>query len=162
MRQYIFEPCGMLSTRTTSLRAIVPGRAGGYPENSDKHIENAPNFPAVRPSGAFLSNIDDLLKWEMALQNGKPFTTQLWDSIWAGGFKTGLTIDDEPIYYNFGWMINKFGNGRLIHHGGSLPGFKSVYFRLPDHTAIILLANADQADMYAIAFGIVERLPRHE
>jgi hypothetical protein len=116
----------------------------------------------VRPSGAFLSNINDLLKWEMALQNGKPFTTQLWDSIWAGGFKTGLTIDDEPIYYNFGWMINKFGNGRLIHHGGSLPGFKSVYFRLPDNTAIIVVANADQADMYAIAFGIVERLPRHE
>jgi CubicO group peptidase (beta-lactamase class C family) len=161
MKQYVFDPCGLIHTRTTSLQAIVPNRAAGYLEGADKRIANAPNYPAVRPSGAFLSTVQDLLKWEMAMQAGKPLTAQQRNLLSKEAFKTPLTMDGAPIYYSFGWMTNTFGGAQLVHHGGSLPGFKSVYFRLPDdHSAIIVLANADQADMYAIAFGILDRLPR--
>jgi hypothetical protein len=44
-------------------------------------------------------------------------------------------------------------------HGGSLPGFKSVYFRyIQDKTAIIILTNSDNTDAYGIAFGVADLL----
>src|SRR5437868_10386400 len=74
MKRNIFDECGLNSTRTTSLEAIIPNRAAGYVRNANDSILNAPNYIALRPSGAFLSNINDLLKWEMDMQNNKLLT----------------------------------------------------------------------------------------
>ena len=161
LKKYFFVECGMNHTLTTSLEAIVPNRAAGYIESTDKQIRNAPDYLAVRPSGAFLSNINDLLQWEMAMQAGKLLQPLQWNQLWENGFQTQMTMDSEPIYYGFGWMANKIGGKQLIHHAGSLPGFKSVYFRYKNEKrAIIILANSDQADLYAIAFGISELLEK--
>lgn len=159
LKKNVFDPSGLHATTTTSTEAIIPERASGYIEDSVKQIMNSPNYVAVRPSGAFLSNINDLLAWETVMQHGKLFSQQQWNELWDDGFKTSFTMDNEPIYYGFGWMMNKVGDRHLVHHGGSLPGFKSVYFRyLEEHTAIIVLTNSDQTDAYAIAFGIADLL----
>lgn len=160
MKTNVIDAAGMHATVPTSVESIVENRASGYIEDSmSAQIKNAPNYTAVRPSGAYLSNITDLIKWESVLQEGKLFNDRQSNDYFAGGFNTTMTMDNEPIYYRYGWMINKVGNRHLAHHGGSLPGFKSVYFRfLEDKTAIIVLANSDQADAYAIAFGVAELL----
>jgi CubicO group peptidase (beta-lactamase class C family) len=161
MTQHVFNPAGLKATRTTSVESIVRGRASGYLEDSVQHLQNAPNYIAVRPSGAFLSNIDDLLTWELAMQHGKLFSQSLWNKLWCDGFKTSLSMDNQPIYYGLGWMVNPVGDDTLVHHGGSLPGFKSVYFRYPKkQTAIIVLTNSDQTDAYALAFGIADLLKK--
>ncbi|SDG21573.1 serine hydrolase domain-containing protein [Chitinophaga filiformis] len=159
MKKCIFDECGMGSTRTTSLEAIVPNRAAGYIKDANDSILNAPNYIALRPSGAFLSNINDLLKWEMEMQNGKLLTQKNWNLMWGDTIKTPLTMDNEVMYYGYGWMTNKLNGKQFVHHAGSLPGFKSVYFRyIEDKTAIIMLTNADNADVYAIAFGVADLL----
>jgi CubicO group peptidase (beta-lactamase class C family) len=159
MKNNVFDPAGLKATRVTSLEAIVDNRASGYIEDSAQQIKNAPNYIAVRPSGAFLSNITDLLAWEKVMQESRIFDNHQSDTNLTGGFKTSLTMDGEPIYYRYGWMINRVGSHLLAHHGGSLPGFKSVYFRYPEEkTAIIILTNSDQTDAYAIAFGVAELL----
>jgi CubicO group peptidase (beta-lactamase class C family) len=153
--KHIFNECDLSDTRTTSLEAIVPNRAAGYIKNANDSILNAPNYIALRPSGAFLSNINDLLKWEMVMQNNKLLTKQNWTRMWSDTTKTPLTMDNEVMYYGYGWMTNKVNGKRFVHHGGSLPGFKSVYFRyIQDKTAIIILTNSDNADAYGIAFGV--------
>lgn len=155
MKEYIFNECDLSSTRTTSLGAIIPNRAAGYMKNADDSILNAPNYIALRPSGAFLSNINDLLKWEMVMQNNKLLTQKNWNQMWGETIKTPLTMDNEVMYYGYGWMTNKINGKQFVHHGGSLPGFKSVYFRyISDKTAIIILTNSDHADAYRIAFGV--------
>jgi CubicO group peptidase (beta-lactamase class C family) len=147
------------NTRTTSLEAIIPNRAAGYIKNATDSILNAPNYVALRPSGAFLSNINDLVKWEMDMQNNKLLTQKNWNRMWDDTIKTPLTMDDEAIYYGYGWMTNKVNGKQFVHHGGSLPGFKSVYFRyIQDKTAIIILTNSDNADAYGIAFGVSDLL----
>lgn len=159
MKEHIFDECGLSNTRTTSLAAIVPDRAAGYLKNEDNSVINAPNYIALRPSGAFLSNIEDLLKWEMDMQHNKLLTQRNWDQMWGDTVRTPLTMDNEVIYYGYGWMTNKVNGKQLVHHGGSLPGFKSVYFRfIQAHTAVIILTNADNADAYGIAFGITDLL----
>lgn len=159
MRKYIFDACGLSNTRTTSLTAIVFNRAAGYLKDTGNSTINAPNYVALRPSGAFLSNIDDLLKWEIVMQHNELLTQKSWNKIWNDTVKTPLTMDNESIYYGYGWMTNKVNGKQFMHHGGSLPGFKSVYFRYTeDKTAIIILTNSDDADTYGIAFGVTELL----
>ena len=159
MKRYVFDECGMSNTRTTSLEAIVPNRADGYIRNAKDTIQNAPNYIALRPSGAFLSNINDLLKWEMEMQHNKLLTPQSWNQLWGDTIKTPLTMDNEAMYYGYGWMTNKVNGKQFVHHGGSMPGFKSVYFRyIQDKTAVIILTNADSADAYGIAFGVSDLL----
>jgi len=159
MKKYIFDERGLSSTRTTSLEAIIQNRADGYIKNADGFTINAPNYIALRPSGAFLSNINDLLKWEMDMQNNKLLATESWNQMRDDKMKTPLTMDNEAIYYAYGWMVNKVNGKQLVHHGGSLPGFRSVYFRyVDDKTAIIILTNFDSSDAYGIAFGVADLL----
>jgi len=159
MKQFIFDVCGLNNTRTTSLEAIIPNRAAGYIKNANDSILNAPNYIALRPSGAFLSTIDDLLKWEMDMQNNKLLTQKSWNQMWDDTIRTPLMMDNEVIYYGYGGMTNKINGKQFVHHGGSMPGFKSVYFRyIEDKTAIIILTNSDTADAYGIAFGVSELL----
>jgi CubicO group peptidase (beta-lactamase class C family) len=163
MKKYVFEEAGLSSTRTTSLSAIIPNRAAGYVKNADNKIINAENYIAVRPSGAFLSTVDDLLKWELVMQQNKLLTQKYWHQVWNDTVSSPLTMDNEIIYYSYGWMTNKVNGKQFAHHGGSLPGFKSVYFRyIDDKTAIIVLTNADAADAYGIAFGVAEILQAGE
>ncbi|MEO5891136.1 MAG: serine hydrolase domain-containing protein [Ferruginibacter sp.] len=158
MKKYIFDEGGLSSTRTTSLEAIIPNRAAGY-ITAKNSILNASNYIALRPSGAFLSNINDLLKWEMDMQHNKLLTQKNWNQMWNDTIKTPLSMDNEAIYYGYGWMTNKINGKQFVHHGGSLPGFKSAYFRyIEDKTAIIILTNADNADAYGIAFGVSDLL----
>lgn len=159
MKNNIFDECGLRNTRATSLEAIVPNRADGYITNDGKSVLNAVNYPAVRPSGAFLSDITDLLKWELYMQSGKLLSQNSWEQMWADVTKTPLTMDDEAIYYGYGWMTNKAEGKRLVHHGGSLPGFKSAYFRyIENRTAIVVLTNSENTDAYGIAFGVADLL----
>ena len=159
MKKYIFEEAGLTNTRTTSLEAIIPERAAGYLRKGADTILNAPNYPALRPSGAFLSNINDLLKWEMVMQQNKLLTQKSWSQMWTDTIKTPLTMDNETICYGYGWMTNKVNGKQFVHHAGSLPGFKSVYFRyIEDKTAIIILTNANDCDTYGLAFGVADLL----
>jgi CubicO group peptidase (beta-lactamase class C family) len=159
MKKYIFDEGGLSSTRTTSLEAIIQNRAAGYIKSASDFTLNAPNYVALRPSGAFLSNINDLLTWEMDMQNNKLLAQKTWNHMWDDKVKTPLTMDNEAIYYAYGWMVNKVNGKQFAHHGGSLPGFRSVYFRyVEDKTAIIILTNFDSADAYGIAFGVAELL----
>jgi CubicO group peptidase (beta-lactamase class C family) len=161
MKKYVFDECCLNNTRTTSLEAIIPNRAAGYMKNANDSLVNAPNYIALRPSGAFLSNINDLLKWEIGMQNSKLLTQKSWNQIWDATIKTAFTMDNEAIYYGYGWMTNKVNGKQFVHHGGSLPGFKSVYFRyIEDKTAIIILTNSDNADAYGIAFGVKDLLQK--
>jgi len=79
--------------------------------------------------------------------------------MWNDTIKTPLTMDNEAMYYAYGWMTNKVNGKQFVHHGGSLPGFKSVYFRyVADKTAILFWTNSDTADIYGIAFGVSDLL----
>ena len=62
----LFMPAHMTSTRTTTVSEIVPNRATGY-QQRDNRMVNAENWIAVRPSGAFLSTVLDLAKWDAFL-----------------------------------------------------------------------------------------------
>lgn len=66
LTERLFTPLGMAATRPTSVSALVPKRADGY-VRVDNKPRNAEDYLAMRPSGAFLSSVSDLAKWDAAL-----------------------------------------------------------------------------------------------
>jgi len=158
MKEKVFRRNGMQNTQTTSLSAIIPNRAGGYGRGTRDSVVNAENNVALRPSGAFLSNISDMLKWEMLMQNNQFLSEKTWQQMWTDTEKSGETNGDgTPVYYGYGWSISKMGNRKLVSHGGSLQGFRTNYYRFPsEKTAIIILTNSEPVNTGRIADGVSE------
>jgi CubicO group peptidase (beta-lactamase class C family) len=158
MRERVFRRNGLQNTQVTTLIDIVPNRAAGYVRVRPDSLVNAVNNVALRPSGAFLSTIDDMIKWEMLMQNNQFLSKNTWQQMWTDTVKTpDKNKDGTPVYYGYGWSVLKLGNRNLVSHGGSLQGFRTIYYRFPsERTAIIILTNSEPADVGRIASGISE------
>jgi D-alanyl-D-alanine carboxypeptidase len=153
INERIFAKVGMTATRVTSENEIIPNRANGY-GLTDGKLYNEANFTAVRPSGAFVSNVVDLAKWEAALNTesilSAPIRTQMWTPMLLNnGQKTG---------YGFGWVVDDFRGIRTIQHGGALGGFLSQYLRVPEYNlTVIILINQNRGNPSGIARGVMTK-----
>jgi D-alanyl-D-alanine carboxypeptidase len=150
MNERVFAPLGMAATRPTSFSAIVPNRAGGY-EWRDGKMQNAGEYVALRPSGAFLSTVLDLAKWDAALYTDAFLKQATREQMW-----TPVKLNSGATYpYGFGWSLEPLGKHRRVDHGGSLPGFRSHFMRLPDDKlSVIVLTNSGGANPAGIARGV--------
>jgi hypothetical protein len=111
---------------------------------------------ALRPSGAFLSTISDLMKWEAALHDGVVLSKDE-----QAKMLTPMTLaDGSATQYAFGWIVDDVRGHRRVHHGGSLPGFRAEYSRYDDSLGVIVLANADSARTDAIALEVANHYVR--
>jgi CubicO group peptidase (beta-lactamase class C family) len=150
----IFGPLGMTATRATNAALIVPRRARGY-DQIGPLLSNAAGNIAVRPSGAFLSTVLDLAKWDAALNSDSPLTRESLTQMWT----PARLNSGETSPYGFGWKLDPFESRRQIHHSGSLAGFKSHYSRFPDDKpSIIVLTNFSGADPQKIVRGLASML----
>src|SRR5256885_5963067 len=78
----LLAPAHMTSTRTTTVKDIVPHRANGYQQRDNRMI-NAENWIAVRPSGAFLSTVLDLAKWDAFLHSESGLSASSHKLMWT-------------------------------------------------------------------------------
>src|SRR6185295_17376160 len=106
---------------------------------------------ALRPSGAFISNVLDMAKWDAALYADKILTPSTRAQMWSPArLNNGATYP-----YGFGWELTTVGGHKLVHHGGSLPGFRSQISRfVDDKLTVIVLTNSDNATPNPIAVNI--------
>jgi D-alanyl-D-alanine carboxypeptidase len=152
LRDALFRPLEMNSTRTTSMTDLVQDRANGYGWNEGKYL-NAAIYFALRPSGAFLSNVLDLAKWDAALYTDRLLKQLSREQMWAEVKLNGGTT----YAYGFGWQLDSVGGHKLIHHGGSLPGFRAELSRfVDDKLTVIVLTNSNSAEPDDIALGVAE------
>ena len=147
LAERVFRPLGMTSTRATSTTALVPHRARGYAWRDGGYV-NAFDFLALRPSGAFLSTIEDLARWDAALYGDGVLTrasraAMTQPTRLEGGGESG---------YGFGWYLDSIDGRWRVRHGGTMPGFRAQMTRFPnDSLTVIVLTNADGAQPDALA-----------
>ncbi|HEU4510109.1 MAG TPA: serine hydrolase domain-containing protein [Pyrinomonadaceae bacterium] len=150
LTERVFAPLGMNSTRTTNMTDLVPNRANGYAWRNGK-LQNAAIYFALRPSGAFLSTVTDLAKWDAALNAGTILKKTTLEQMWT---PVKLT-NGSTSAYGFGWVLEPIRGHKQVNHGGSLPGFRAQYTRFVDHKiSIAVLTNGDNANAEAIAIGV--------
>jgi CubicO group peptidase (beta-lactamase class C family) len=157
MENELFQKNHLLQTRTTTFSGIVKNRAAGYVHKGGDSIFNATDYLALRPSGAFLSSINDLVKWEMLIQNNQLLSPENWSIMWKDKVRTSDTNKTLIEYYGYGWDVNEYKNLKVVHHNGTLPGFTSSYFRfIESKSAIIVLTNADNAYLKNMILNIAD------
>lgn len=150
LAERVFQPMGMLATRATTTTALVPHRARGYGWADSAYV-NAPELLAVRPSGAFLSTVLDLAKWDAALYEDRVLTRPSRASMWTRAALTGGGSSN----YGFGWQLDSAAGRRLVGHGGSLPGFRAQMTRFVDDSlTVIVLTNGDDAQPARISVDV--------
>jgi CubicO group peptidase (beta-lactamase class C family) len=150
LKDQVFSPLEMNATRTTTVAEIIPNRANAYSLRNDK-LQNTDNWPALRPSGAFLSTVLDLAKWEAALYTNKILKQSDREQMW-----TQVTLNGGKKYpYGFGWDLDDLRGVSTVNHGGTLTGFRAQFTRFPDHgLTIIVLTNLASANVDGITRGV--------
>jgi CubicO group peptidase (beta-lactamase class C family) len=137
----VFTPALMTRTRTTTSTDLVSGRASGYYYRwADERWENAPNWIALRPSGAFLSTALDLARWDVALDSDAVLNHSLRELMW-----TPVKLNNgRNARCGLGWFVDSWRGHKRVHHDGQLPGFHADYERfVDDRLSVIVLFNED-------------------
>jgi D-alanyl-D-alanine carboxypeptidase len=147
----VFTPSGMNTTFPTNTKERVSNRARGYSDNNK--LLDADDWPALRPSGAFLSTVLDLAKWDAVLYTDKILSESTKRQMW-----TPVTLNNGTTApYGFGWELQSPPGRRLVHHSGGMPGFRAMFARyMTDRVTIIALMNLDDVDREALVHGIAE------
>jgi D-alanyl-D-alanine carboxypeptidase len=171
LHERIFAPLEMTRTRVYSSSDIITNRASGY-----VHFGNAPQngvwmTPAIMESaaGGLVSTVQDLSRWEIALQAG----TILKPSTFAQ-MEAPITLNNGSIVqekdgtrYGLGWDLQTYQGHRLVRNGGDhVTGFTANFSRFPDdRLAVIVLTNLMPLEISDIAKRIagfyVAALTRH-
>jgi CubicO group peptidase (beta-lactamase class C family) len=146
---HFFAPAGMTATRTTT-QEIVPNRANGYYWRNNRYL-NAEDWIAVRPSGAFLSTLQDMVRWDQFQRSAQfPLNAQSR----AEAESPPHLADGSRSGYGFGWTVDKFLGQTRIHHDGTYPGFRSDYEKFSSGLSVILLTNSENGSVEGLALKI--------
>lgn len=177
MNQSIFKPSGMTNTSaefSTDYRAIKDlDLAMGYVYDSisKKKIVayDSPQNNFIYWLGGFygdgsvVSTIEDLLKWDKALYEGKIIHPEsLKKAMTPTKLNNENLADAWGTFYGFGWFLydsEKFG--RVQTHSGGHPGYSSKLTRCPDkNLTIIILSNLSLPEFWK--FNILKELEKQQ
>ncbi|MEJ7746660.1 MAG: serine hydrolase domain-containing protein [Luteimonas sp.] len=149
LRENIFLPLAMHDTLAyVQGGPAIADRAYGYSEieKSWKRTDQSPTS-AVLGDGGIYSSIDDLAKWDAALQDGR----LLSDASRRLAFAPSTPTDDPQVAYGFGWRIT----GDTLWHSGETIGFRNVIVRYPrQRLTVAILSNRNEPEPYRTAQAI--------
>jgi CubicO group peptidase (beta-lactamase class C family) len=164
MQQRIFDPLGMSATTLSNARAVAGNWARPY--DTDLFGKIAPvdmrfndTIAPYRPAGGAWSSAHDMARYVM----DELATGQL-----AGGKRLvsaqnllARRVHNVPIgenaWYGMGLEDDASSGVSVIQHGGSLFGYKSNWFAVPNAgVGVVVLTNSD--DGYALTNAVKRRL----
>jgi CubicO group peptidase (beta-lactamase class C family) len=153
MRERIFKPLGMRSTTFDMARALRGNHARPHTVDFDNKLRVADialdrSIVPHRPAGGAWTSAHDMIRYvqleanEGKLANGKQLVTRA--NLLAR--RQPQVAEGEGVYYGMGLEMEKAWGVDIVTHGGSLPGFKSNFYLLPESgVGAVLLTNADDA-----------------
>ena len=154
LRERVFSPLHMGSTRVLSNTDLLAFRASGYEleEGLLKNQDWASSSVCGTADGGLVSSVMDMAKWDAAIQSGALLPPAAWQAVF-----TPVTLNSGKTFpYGFGWFIREQEPGRPYYeHSGHLQGYASHILRFPRaRVSVIVLANLAQADPWEIAHGV--------
>ncbi|MHC1766212.1 MAG: serine hydrolase domain-containing protein [Verrucomicrobiia bacterium] len=161
MAQRVFGPLGMTSTTFDFNRALAANHASPHSWNVDAvttAVEMGINYAVVplRPAGGAWSNVRDMMHYlRMELVRGvSPDGQRVASEANVVKRREQQIKIGNDASYGMGLEVNREWSIPVVHHGGSLVGYKSDMFYLPDHdVAAVILANSDEGGVLLRPFG---------
>jgi serine beta-lactamase-like protein LACTB, mitochondrial len=144
LREHIFAPAGMASTREDLIYDIVHKRARGYAiEKATEDLKN-PDLVDTScriPAGGLLSTAGDLARFLIALNSGLILDAQSRSAMFRNyvteeQIRNTIAGQQVPPNYQFpgfglGWAIHSPGRRDALWHGGNQQGATSMLYWVP-------------------------------
>ena len=155
MQNLVFTPLGMSSTTFDMTHALKANHASPHGDDVDGKplVANmAFNYSVMphRPAGGVWTSAHDLVKYvQLEMARGKlPDGTRLVSEQNLLMRRQPQIATGENQSYGMGLMEDKTWGVTVIHHGGSMAGFKSDLMFLPEYgIGAVLLTNSDNGGM---------------
>jgi CubicO group peptidase (beta-lactamase class C family) len=155
MQSLIFNPLGMRTTTFDMARALGGNHASPHGDDVDGKAQVASmafNYSVLphRPAGGVWTSAHDLVKYvQLEIARGKlPDGTQLVSEKNLVMRRQPQIATGENQNYGMGLSEDKTWGVTVIHHGGSLAGYKSDLMFLPEFgIGAVLLTNSDDGGM---------------
>lgn len=141
IKKNIFEKAGMSHSYYASDRKVIPQRAYGYHKKEQGFVNKTViSFSVPFSSGSLMSTVDDMLKWQQALnQNLILDLNETQKALQKYKLNNG-----EEFTYGYGWHLKDINGIPDREHGGSVFGFKSMGVYIPaEDIYVIGLSNCD-------------------
>ncbi|MCK0107915.1 beta-lactamase family protein [Flavobacteriaceae bacterium S0825] len=123
----IFEKLAMNNSRYASDREIVKNRAYGYHNRGAFTNKMFVSLSIPYASGSLMSTVDDMLKWQEAINNNLLISQSTIDKV----FRKNTLNNGEQFTYGYGWRLKDIDGVPTREHGGSVFGFKSMGVYVP-------------------------------
>ncbi|MDQ6894483.1 MAG: beta-lactamase family protein [Acidobacteriota bacterium] len=156
VRESLTEPAGMDRTRPDDASAIVPGRAHGYEKALSGDWRNAALADTSNkvPGGGFVSTSPDLVRFALALQQGKILKPETFRQM-----QVPMKTSEGKESPYFGWTIAERKGDRLLTHGGAQQGTATYLLMVPARGfAVAVIANTEEVNVGELARQITEIL----
>lgn len=171
--QNIFRPLNLRDTAVDSALEIVPHRARGY-ARTRTGFRNARDFPrnAAGPAGALRSTARDLLRWQLALMNGRVVSPEgvqtmseparLGDGRVVGSESAPTHDNPQMESYGLGLVLNREHGRRTIGQIGNFEGFEAVVQTYPDRGLTLAILTNTSGAATSLAPLVAEAILDHE
>jgi CubicO group peptidase (beta-lactamase class C family) len=174
LRKRIFAPAGMQHS-VVYQKGIneIPDRAFGYSLENGRWVQtDQSSTSATLGDGGVYSNLEDLAKWDEALQEHLLLSeTEMVPALipvkladgssphWPNEPDGDNFAPGKPVSYGFGWFLDPYNGHARMWHTGSTMGFRTVIQRFPDdQLTIIILANRTDLDTRALSDRVADLL----
>ena len=151
MQEKIFDPLGMKSTTFDYAKALAGDHASPHGDNVDGKptvADMAFNYSIVpaRPAGGVWTSARDFIRYaQLELNLGKlPDGRQLVSQENLLMRRTPQISLGETATYGMGLIVDRKYGIPVVSHGGSMAGFKTNFFLLPESgVGAVILTNSD-------------------
>jgi D-alanyl-D-alanine carboxypeptidase len=118
----LLRPLGMTHTECADTHAVVAGLVTGYGRSASHALIRPDDFPLNAPAaaaGGWVSTVDDLAKWALALHGGKLLKPATYAQLIAPTVLPG----GEVVPYGFGTRLRTVDGRPIVAANGDVPGF---------------------------------------
>jgi len=140
IREHIFKKAGMDHSCYDDTVSVIKNRARGYAIMKNE-VKNASYLSMSLPyaAGSLMSTVDDLYKWNRALNSGKLISKKSLKQVYS---RSKLN-DGEEISYAFGFINIDYHGHTEILHGGGINGFITQKSWFPEEDIFVtVLTNS--------------------
>ena len=137
----LFRPVGMSNSFYGNNTKIIKNRAAGYTK-AEKGLENAATISMTQPyaAGAILSTVEDLFKWNQAVQSYKLVKKETLEK----AITRYKLANGKEISYGYGFRFGFIQESPSIWHGGLINGFMTMAMYLPkEDVYVVVLSNCN-------------------
>jgi len=157
LRTRVLDPLGLQNTGYEHNSDILERQAAGYVKtwggySRALYLDTGVPYAA----GMLYSTVEDLFRWDQALYGVGPFQeSDTKDVMFSphAPVPAELVAEGLPPWYGFGVFVGKIALGTdsvmVTQHGGSIFGFRSGFWRMPNERNTIIVLDNSSSDAVA-------------